>query len=112
MEAATSVLGVILGAGTVGVLKVIFDALSKRNAGKAAREDTAITRWRDLATEYQQESLNKSHTIAAYRRWYPRLWAAYMGKPSPHAYFPTDPTQPDDDSLATSAQSAPLPEEN
>ena len=110
MEAATSVLSVILGAGTVGILKVIFDAWNKRASGRAAREDTAITRWRDLANEYQQESLNKSTTIAAYRRWYPRLWAAYQGKPGPKAYFPSDPTQPDEE-YVPSAASGPLPPE-
>lgn len=109
MESATSILGVILGAGTVSILKVLFDAIRKRSEGRTAREDTAITRWRELASEYQQESINKSRTIAAYRRWYPRLWAAYQGKPGPKTYFPVDPTQPDDDMYDTqpSAPSAP-----
>lgn len=97
MGSATEILSVILGAGSVGILTVIIKAFKDRAAGKTAREETAITRWRDLADAYKRESEKKSEVIAAYRRWYPRLWSAYQGKPGPKQYFPSDPSQPPDD---------------
>lgn len=96
MDGAVELLAVILGGGTVAVLSTIFKAIREHSEGRTAREDTAINRWRDIATEREREATRKGETIAAYRRWYPRLWAAYMGKPGPHDSFPPDPAQPDD----------------
>lgn len=108
--AATSIVTALLGGGAVGIVTVVSKALRDRAAGRIAREDTAITRWRDLANEYQRESDDRLVAIQAFRRWYVPLWSAYMGKSPPHQYFPVDPTQPDQG--APSAASSPLPEED
>lgn len=96
MGGAVELLAVILGGGTVAVLSTVFKAIQKHSEGRTAREDTAISRWKEIAAERQQESEHKSGVIAAYRRWYPRLWAAYMGTAGRKDYFPPDPSQPDD----------------
>lgn len=84
------------GGGLIGVLTIIYKGWKEWRDGRLAKEDTAIKRWRELAAEYRGESENKSLVIAAYRLWYPRVWAAYVQATGDRDTYPTDPTQPEE----------------
>lgn len=95
MENAPEILGIILGTGTVGIVTVVVKALKDRAEGKTAREDTAIKRWQELASEHQRNAEKAWTIVAAYRKWYPRVLFAYVGATNDRDTFPTDPTQED-----------------
>lgn len=92
-----NLLTLLLGGGLATIVTLVVKAVREWREGRTAREDTAISRWKELAKEYKAEGEAKSQVIRAYRRVYPRLWSAYMGKPGSHLPFPSDPTQPEDD---------------
>lgn len=92
---AAEVIALFLGAGGVGVLPLVFQAIKDRRAGRLTSEDTAITRWRDLATERQAEAKKAWQIVSAYRRYYGPLWAAYQ-REGGRIDFPPDPTPPDE----------------
>lgn len=93
MENATEILILLLGGGGVGIGTLAVKALKDRREGRTAREDTAITRWKELAGEREAEKEKAWGVVAAYRRWYPSLWAAYVTATADRETFPADPTQ-------------------
>lgn len=92
---ASELIVIFLGAGGVGVLPLVLQALKDRRSGRLTSEDTAITRWRDLATEREREAKKAWRIVDAYRRYYGPLWAAYK-REGGVLDFPPDPTPRDE----------------
>lgn len=89
---ASEVLTFIFGGGTIALLTFVWGAYKDWRNGKLTKEDTAIKRWKDLATEERDNADKVERKLIAYRRWYAPLWVAYHSLPDHRPnYFPADP---------------------
>lgn len=93
---AIEIIRVVLGGAGVAIIAAVGKLIKDARDGRTAREDTTIKRWQELANEHERNSERAWGIVAAYRRWYTRLWAAYVGATNDRDTFPTDPTHQDE----------------
>lgn len=87
----SEVITLLLGGGLVAIVTVLIKAVREWREGRTAREDTAISRWRDLANEQKHAADKGWGLVAIYRSAYIQLWAAYASATGDRSSFPADP---------------------
>lgn len=90
------VVQLVLGGSGVTVLVALGKLLKDRREGKLMREDTAITRYKDLAVQSEKGAEKAWRLVSWYRSHYPLLWAEYMhscGTPADRDRFPPAPPE-------------------
>lgn len=91
----TAFLNVALGGGVVAILSALRGYIKDRSAGRVMRDDTAITRWREIADEREDQARGMRHELDWYRATYPRIYAEWLRMPPEDAdRFPAVPPPP------------------
>lgn len=93
MEVIAQFIVVIMGGGVIALIPVIQKWIKQSREGRLIKEDTAINRWKELATEKRQDAEKSHESLTAYRRWYHRLWTRYVLITEDECTYPLDPEE-------------------
>ena len=91
MDNASELITGILGGGLVLLIPVVMKAIRDWREGGIKKDDTAISRWREIAEERQRNEAKAWLIVDAYRRWYPQLWTEYVRCTGDKETYPIDP---------------------
>lgn len=92
-ESVAQFIVIIMGGGIVALIPAIQKWVKQTRDGRVAKEDTAISRWKELATEKREEASSKAAKLAAYQKWYHRIWTRYVVLTGDEDTFPSDPCE-------------------
>lgn len=91
MERLGDIILLLLSGGLVGIIPIVMRFIKQLRDGTLAKEETALGRWKELATKAQADVDRERAITSMFRRWYPRLWAAYVTSTGDVHSFPADP---------------------
>lgn len=91
MDSLGQIIVGVMGGGLVLLIPVVVKAAKDLKRGQLAKEDTAISRWKDYSIEKQKEATFAWEMVTAFRKWYYRLWAQYVRVTGDEDTFPSDP---------------------
>ena len=94
MEFSKEVILLILGGGASWIVKDGVAALLKVRQGRAAKEDTALQQWKEIAERHESGEKKAWAIVRSYRRYYSALWVAYYQAKheGERLSFPSDPS--------------------